>query len=471
MAVTHAAPAPTAEEQRQLKAFFEQTRTLPGLLSTLRSRRVARGYHIESGATETHPSTGHTLHQPKGPLAFASEHPVEPLSEVEEAIIAWAGLGPNGIVHWDIAVQGGFHEVSTLAGRTAAAGGNSFAHDLLIIKDEGVFLYRPTTDRERMVEIQSEADYGKVLRWYREGCTQLLDHRPDIDWMTRVPGCPNATLFGPYQYNIMRPGTTWFLPICDIGWLYFSVILNIFDAWHIYYVDDATQKPAGVEKWVGEGKLEFPVTISQIEQFIFQVESYPPGSIVQNIKLAAEATGHGAWIFCGFFDDVLMGAFPDVAKGMGFATEPLNARAPLATGAVTVRGIEGVLESTYVPSPRYPDGATITKAMVDDKYGRGRCLSKGDDNWMLRNNGPFKPETVREIVNHPAVQVSDWAKEAMVAYVDYCVEKYGRCPVTFNPMQCNFGAVVHHVDEAFYEKYYDGSSLTPEIRNHMRDWH
>src|SRR5690242_12169008 len=62
MAVTHPAPAPTAEELRQLKAYFEKTRTLPSLLSTLRSRRVARGYHIESGAQETHPATGHTLH-------------------------------------------------------------------------------------------------------------------------------------------------------------------------------------------------------------------------------------------------------------------------------------------------------------------------------------------------------------------------------------------------------------------------
>src|SRR2546430_13670228 len=43
--------------------------------------------------------------------------------------------------------------------------------------------------------------------------------------------------------------------------------------------------------WVKEGQLEFPVTISQIEQFIFQVETYPPGSYVQNMRLAAEAIG------------------------------------------------------------------------------------------------------------------------------------------------------------------------------------
>jgi hypothetical protein len=64
-----------------------------------------------------------------------------------------------------------------------------------------------------------------------------------------------------------------------------------------------------------------------------------------------------------------------------------------------------------------------------------------------------------------------WAVEACIAYVDYCVERYGQCPVYFNPMQCNFGAVVHHVDPAFYEPFYDGSTVTPTIRRHMQDRH
>ncbi len=98
-------------------------------------------------------------------------------------------------------------------------------------------------------------------------------------------------------------------------------------------------------------------------------------------------------------------------------------------------------------------------------------MSRGDDNWMLTHQGPFKADTVREIVNSPVVRVSDWAVEACIAYFDYCVQNYGQCPVFFNPMQCNFGAVIHHVDPAFYERYYDGSSMTPEIRQHMEHWH
>lgn len=473
--MTTTAPSPETVpedlQQRQLKAFFEQTRPLPQLLATLRSRRVGKGYSIESGEEEYRSATGRAIKQAKGPLAFVSEHDVQPLTEVEEALVTWSALGPNGMAHWDIAVHGGFHELVGIAGRTAAGPGNSFAHDLLVIKDEGAFLYNPGTERSKMVEIEGEDDYHKVLDWYRSGMHRLTDTRPDIDWATRAPGAPNASLFGPYQFNLNRDGQTWFIPITDIGWLYFSVMLNLFDAWHLYFVDDRTGEPAGVGPWVKEGQLEFPVAISQIEQFIFQVETYPPGSFVQNMRLTAEAMGLGNWIFCGYFDDILMGAFPDVARGLGFRSEPLNERSPLVSGALKTFGVEGVKEGTYVPSPRYADGRSVMDAMMDEKYGRGRTMSRADDNWMLTHGGPFNADTVRDIVNHPVTRVSDWAVEAAAAYVDYCVENYGQCPVHFNPLQCNFGAVIHHIDPAFYEKYYDGSSVTAQIREHMDNWH
>lgn len=465
------APPLTDQERHQLKQYFEETRPAGQLLTTLRSRRVAQGYSIESGQEEFRSATQRAIRQDKGPLSFASQQGVVPLSEVEEAIIAWSACGPNGMANWDIAVNGGFHELVTIAGRTAAAPGNSFATDLLVIKDDGVFIYDPGDERERPVEIEGEQDYHKVLDWYRTGMHRVLDHRPDIDWATRAPGAPNASLFGPYQFNVNRDGQTWFIPITDVGWLYFSVMLNLFDAWHIYFVDDRTNEPAGVGPWVGEGKLEFPIGISQIEQFIMQVETYPPGSMVQNMRLAAEGMGLGNWIFCGFFDDVLMGAFPDIARGLQFRHEPLNERAPAACGALKTLGVEGVKEATYVPSPRYPDGRTVMTAMMDEKYGRGRTMSRGDDNWMLTHNGPFNADSVEAIVNDPVTRVSDWAVEAAAAYVDHCVENYGQCPVYFNPMQCQFGGVIHHVDPAFYERYYQGVQMTPAIRQHMQKWH
>src|SRR6266508_391020 len=237
-------------------------------LATLRSRRVGLGYSIESGEAETREATGRTLQQQRGPLAFVSEHPTLPLSEVEEAIVAWSACGPNGLAHWDIAVHGGFHELVHIAGRTAASPGNSFATDLLVIKDQGAFLYNPGTERERMVEIQGEDDYHKVLDWYRRGMHQILDHRPDVDWGLRAPGAPNASLFGPYQFNVNREGTTWFIPITDIGWLYFSVMLNLFDAWHLYFTDDQTGEPAGGG---GDGPWKLDL--------LWLLRRYPHGSV------------------------------------------------------------------------------------------------------------------------------------------------------------------------------------------------
>jgi hypothetical protein len=342
---------------------------------------------------------------------------------------------------------------------------------LIVINDNGVFLYNPGLEREKRVEIEGPEDYWKVINWFQTGNRRILDSRPDIDWAVRAPGAPNASLFGPYQYNVNNPGTAWLIPITDMGWLYFSVLLNLFDVWHLCPFDDATMQPAGVAQWTREGCLEMPVPISSLEKFIFQVETYPPGSMVQNIRLAAEAMGLGAWIFCGFFDDILMGAYPDIAKGLGFKFEPLNPKAPAAMGALKIFGLEGIKEGTYVPSPRYKNGEAVIKQMMEEKYGHGATMANDDSNWVLTHGGPFKAEVIREIVKDPAVHVSDWAVEAAIAYVDYCVDRYGQCPVYNNSLECNFGAVVHHLDPAFYEKYYSSSAITAQTREHMKNWH
>jgi hypothetical protein len=466
-----ARPQITAEEQKQLARFFEETPSASKLLTTLRSRRVGQGYKIETGDEDTHPVTGRKMVQEHGPLAFASAEQVVPLSEVEQAILCWAAIGPNGMVNWDIAVHGGFHELAWLAGRTAASPGNSFATDLLVINDNGVSLYNPGLERTKRIEIEGPEDYWKILNWYQAGTQKILEKRPDIDWAVRAPGAPHASLFGPYQYNVNKPGTAWLIPITDMGWLYFSVLLNLFDVWHLFPLDDATGQPAGVAQWVKEGQLEMPVPISSLEKFIFQVETYPAGSMIQNVRLAAEGMGLGAWIFCGFFDDILMGAYPDIAKGLGFKCEPLNPKAPAAMGALKIFGLEGVKEGTYVPSPRYKNGTEVIQKMLDEKYGHGATMANDESNWVLTHGGPFKPEVIREIVKDPAVRVSDWAVEATIAYIDYCVDKYGQCPVYNNSLECNFGAVVHHLDTAFYEKFYSQSGVTEQIREHMQHWH
>ncbi len=459
------------QELEILKKAFEGTDPVFRLLATVRSRRVGLGYRIETGEEERHPVTGRAMLQERGPLYFKSEKEPVPLTEVEEALLCWAACGPNGLIAWDIAVHGGFHELTWLAGRTVPSPGNSLATDLLVINDNGAFIYKPGLQRGKAIEIEGEEDYPKIMQWYRDGMIQISDQRPDVDWAMRMPGAPHATLMGPYQYNINRPGATWIIPITDVAWLN-SALINLFDWWHYYPVDEwKNGRPAGVDRWIGEGMLELPVPISALEQLIFQVEMYPVGCMVQNIRLAAEAMGLGTWVFCGFNPDVIMGAYPDVARGLGFQVAAPNPKAPVASGQLKVFGIEGVKEATFVPSPRYPNGQALVDHWYREKYDAGGVFYEGDDNYIRRVGGPWKKDTAEEIIRHPRNRPPEWVREALIAYIDYCVENYGQWPVTYNPMQAHFSAVVHHVDADFYERYYIPGYVTERIRRHFNEWH
>jgi hypothetical protein len=457
-------------DHERLKWAFEKSANFFQLLTTIRSRRVGRGYRIDSGTEMKHPITGRLMKQSAGPMKFVSKKDPKPLTKLEEALICWSACGPNGLIAWDISLDGGFHELTWMAGRTVPAPGNSLATDLLVINDRGAFIYKPTKARSRPIEIESEADYDKVLHWYQEGLIQILDKRPDIDHAMRIPGVPHATLMGPYQYNINMPGSTWFLPLSDSAWLN-SALINFFDVWHYFMIDEwHGGRPAGVEKWIGEGKLELPVPIAAEEQLIFQVEQYPVGCMVQNMRLASEAMGLGAWVFCGFNPDILMGALPDISRGLGFHVEAPNAKAPISTGQTKIFGIKDVKEATYVPSPRYKNGEQLVKAWYDEKYGKGGTLNPKDS--YLNNVGsPWNQKTTDGILKDPHIRPAEWVQEAIISYIDYCVENFGQWPVTYNPMQAHFGAVIHNIDEEFYDTYYKTGYINDRIRNRSQVWH
>ncbi len=427
--------------EAQLCHAFEATPSVFEVLRTVRTRRIGLGYRIDCERVEAHPVTGRRLTYPAGPRPFSSEAAPVPLTDVEEALLAWAGCGPNGQPTWDRSRVAGFEEGLAAVGRTAPHAGPSPATDLLVLNDQGVFLYRPTPAQPGVVAVSEGGRYDKVLDWYHQGRIQIAEGRPDIDHALTFPDGPPLPAMGTYQHNINRPGSTWYLPVTDCGKLG-STLLTSFGTIRGYPVDEFHGgRPCGLEHLVDAGVLRYPIPISQLELGIFQIEQYPVGCIVQNIRLAAEALGLGAWCLCGFSPETLFGAFPAVTRGLGFHVEPPNPKAPLATGSLKIFGVQDVIESTYVPSPRYPSPEALVEAW-----------------WQERGEVPMESR-------------EKWVREACTRYLEYCVGTFGQWPITYNPLQAHFGVIVHHIDPEFYRAHYPEGYVTELHAQHLRSWH
>lgn len=418
------------------------------ILRSVRSRRIGLGYRIDTGTTQAHPATGRAVSVPRGPREFASAAPPVPLSDTEEALLAWAACGPNGQATWDRSRVAGFDEPVSSAGHTAPHAGGSPASSLVVINDQGAVVYRPgLADGSDVPPVFRDGcdPYQELLGWYQGAAVRILDHRLDIDHALGFPGEPPLPAMGTYQHNINMPGSTWFLPVTDCGQLGAS-LLTSFGTIRTYPVDEFNGgRPCGLDDLVADGTLHKPIPISQLELSVFQAEHFPAGCIVQNVRLAAEAIGLGHWCICGYSQETLLGASLELTPGLGFHCELVNPRAPVATGALKIFGIRDVIEATYVPSPRFATADQLVDA------------------WWRRRFAGGVPS------DDPAGQ--PWVREACTRYVDYCVRTFGQWPVTYNPMQARFSVVVHHLDPAFYDRYYPDGSLTTRHRQHMGDWH
>lgn len=475
---TTAAPTPialTPQEHAAIARLFEPGPSLFSLLSTLRTRRMGFGYRSETGEEETFSwSSKVTVRQREGPLAYASPAQPAPLTEIEEALLAWAALGPNGIVAADIPVQGDLSSLLYWAGRTVPGSSNDMAVDLFIINDSGVHLYRPGPERMAPVEIRGPDDYWKVLHWYRNCRTKVLDRRPDVGWFTAPPGTHNVNTMGALQYNANRPGSTWFLPVGDVGLEWVNLLLSSYQFGGFYLQDPETDKPAGCDQWIRPGFLEVGFPLPTFDELALMLHASEAACVVQNVRVACEAMGLGAWAMGGYSDDLLLGAYPEVARGLGFSfLERDPARNPSKTA--TCQGLPGVLDAAMTPSRKFPSAEALVQHVVNLRYERGAHLAR-EDNWALRAGGPFPEDQLERILEHPRLHIPDWVTAAAIDTVRYLVEKYGCAPALTNPVRAKFSCQVHHLDLDYYRRFHvrgdaEPFLVTPALRAHFRDWH
>jgi hypothetical protein len=376
------------------------------------------------------------------PFPYKSEKKPVPLSELETALLCWAGHGINGLALADLDVS--LNTFMSWNGRTHPTPCNDQHADLLFINDDGVFLYRPS-NATKILEIQTEAEREKILNTFRKDTVKIADERPNF---------PPESMLRLNFWNANKPGQTLFMPVVNITYEYLAFLLIVFNDDRQQIIDDRTGKPAGIGKWIDSGYLtgpQLPMTLADI--FVLNVMIANAHYMVQNINLACAAMGLGGFVWSGFTPLVVMGGTP-LTRGLGFHF--ITGK----DGMPTPVGKDGYVEALCPPYFKNMDA--VVDYVVDMKFGR---------------HGLFSPDYPGKVAWRDAsipTKAAKYTEEGIActkAYLNYVYQTYGRFPAVVDAIQMPVAVTAHHLDLDFYDKYYPAEVLRQEQRDHMKIWH
>jgi hypothetical protein len=408
------------------------------------------------------------MKMPAGPLSFQSRFPARPLSEEEEAALAFAGAGITGYALADLcyAVGQGGNIMNGFVGRTVASGDGIQAVALFIINDQGVWLVRrprelAATEIGDLIGLAQKRAFGEI---YRRTRVQVKTGRaaPSLEPLFNI----NCN-----RWSLYAPGTTYFLPVNDLTFLYINGLLEIFNETTAAFVLDerASFQPAGLKRFARSrgGHLEdHPragrvATIELIERLVTEFVTVEQGMMHQNLGLMAQALG--------------LGGFPNFAnhefawfQALGFRMGSLPASEYLGAGRVVSFLMKALRRDEQVPYPLglEVDGATLLRAycppyfdsmsgavqaVVDAKYAAFQNAVK-DHAWPNREVGEQVP------------RLSSEAIAATKAYCEYVWNRYRRFPAYLAPFRTVVGFQTCHLDAEFYDRHYRPEALAQSQR-------
>jgi hypothetical protein len=465
-------PAPTEKKQADKEAdALRRLRTYPLLeaLANRRSRRFSRGAVM-----------------PGGGLEYRSQHPPLPLTKTEEALLCFAAAGVTGLCLGDVPFasggqkeSGGGNVMAALTGRTGASADAVHSAALFVVNDEGTYLWRRPQDfsLDQVDELAQLAAAGNYEAIYDRMRVRIRSGR------TVIPReVPFVFPFNKWSTNL--PGSTYFLPVCDLSSMYINVLLSGFDEqMALFLVDERNSfRPAGVARFARSkgGKLHDDpkdnriLPILGVETVIVEFMMAEQSFMAHNLSLMEQALGLGGWTHfatateTGWLDALgfrrgtqtaaqILRAGPFKRWLMNLLGQ--NPTFPHALG-LTVQGVD--LLKPFCP-PYYPSMEAAVLAYLDFKKANA---------W----HPPLKPTYPGSWKDPRAVsssipQFSDACIAATIAYCTYVYEAYGRFPAYFGPMRTTLGHQAHHLDLDFYDTFYQPGAYTQTQSEHLKHWH
>ena len=429
--------------------------TLFEVLLRRRSRRVGLGMHI-----------------PAGPFQYTSPHKPVPLTEDEEAALAFAACGVTGYALADLsygAGQGGSMLVGRL-GRTIASPDAVNAVSVLVTNDRGTWLTKRPQDfpPAEFAELVRLAKDGALTELYRRVRIQISDRR------TAPPLDPGHN-FSINRWSLYAPGTTYFLPIIETTALTINALLELFSKDMGVFLRDerAWFRAAGVKRFARSkgghlhddpGDLR-SATIQMTETALLESMTTEHGMVLQNLALMTEALGLGgfpnfarheySWFQAAGFRMGSMTASRYAGAGRFLSgVASLFTKDPVIPFPIGLERNNEVLLRPFCP-PYYKSMEEAVRAFLERKFGVKGSYRGGASESTWRD-----PESCAANIPAP----DDAAIDATISYCEYVYQRYGRFPAYSAPFRTVIGFQACHVDVDFYDRFYSTDSTPAAVR-------
>ena len=382
---------------------------------------------------------------PEGPFRHKSAHAPVALNELEEALLAGAGAGVSGLALWDLPTPPPYPARGGRTFGTTRGGGHT---KVFFTNDEGLFVLDDNVAATRLREIETADERDKILTTFRAQRRQLQCGRLDIP--RRAPALSQHD-----HWDSNRPGSTLFLPVCDVSASLISLIVQFVDPAVRRYapdgrgfniVDDRNgNRPVGTERWLNSGFLdaERVLPLSLVERQACYYIFSEPATICQNMFLATEALGLGGWKHCGFLS-------LEILERMGFRIARSGGTLPN-----NPIGLDGVFEASCPPYHSSMDAAVEAVLMPP----------RGDPSRPV----PHKMSEAEHRAG--ARRISDEGLACTKAICNYIFDTFGRFPGGTDAMHLMWAFQAHHIDTDYYDRFFGPGAYAPTHATHMATWH
>jgi len=403
-----------------------------------RSRRFGLGMEIE-----------------KGPLQYKSIHAPVPLSELEEAILVWNGLGIKNINLSDFPPHVGLDLELQFTSKTIPALGDVHRTELFYTNDDGLYMIKMhdklAEDFQGLEKMTRTQRIDAILELFRESKIKLQDGRADLP--SQPPGIAAHNL-----WNVNKPGTTLFMPVTDLSACIINLYFFYMRADHRFnFVDELHGlRHPGTSEWVKSGFIDEGKRMPLVEAELRFANGYiaEQAFMGQNMALTLQTLGLGGWLFSGFASMFMLGGTP-FNKGLGFRFITPETKGDIGNPNPVAVGRDDLFHS-FCP-PYYKDMGEAVEAFNDMKWS----------NWSSHPMPYKNPEAVTAEIERPSKEEVQVVKDIC----NYVHDTYGRFPAFSDPMFLRFMVQAHHLDLDFYDKYYPPGAYTESHKNHFKLWH